>query len=63
MQMRFFLIKIMNYTILASISRISQKCHTHSMEGHQKFQGVGVLKDKVLEAKYEAKLEFPGGGC
>ena len=26
--------------------------------------GGGVLKAKVLEAKYEAKLEFPGGrGC
>ena len=25
------------------------------MEGHQKFEGGG-------EAKYEAKLEFPGGG-
>ena len=24
-------------------------------------RGRGVLKDKILEAKYEAKLEFPGG--
>ena len=24
--------------------------------------GGGVLKVKILEAKYEAKLEFPGGG-
>ena len=33
------------------------------MEGHQKFLGGGgVLKVKILEAKYEAKLEFPGGG-
>ena len=32
------------------------------MEGHQKFLGGGgVLKVKILEAKYEAKLEFPGG--
>ena len=43
------------------------------MEGHWKFLGGGgVLKVKILEAKYEAKLEFPGirgggggggGGC
>ena len=27
-------------------------------------RGRGVLKVKILEAKYEAKLEFPGGrGC
>ena len=34
------------------------------MEGHQKFLGGGggvVLKAKFLEAKYEAKLKFPGG--
>ena len=35
----------------------------HPMEGHWKFLGGGgVLKVKILEAKYEAKLEFPGGG-
>ena len=32
------------------------------MGGHRKFlEGGGVLKVKILEAKYEAKLEFPGG--
>ena len=31
------------------------------MEGHRKFLGGGGLKVKILEAKYEAKLEFPGG--
>ena len=31
------------------------------MEGHWKFLGGGVLKVKILEAKYDAKLEFPGG--
>ena len=32
------------------------------MEGHRKFlEGGGVLKVKILEAKYEAELEFPGG--
>ena len=32
------------------------------MEGHWKFlRGRGVLKAKILEAKYEAKLEFPEG--
>ena len=25
-------------------------------------RGRGVLQAKILEAKYEAKLEFPGGG-
>ena len=32
------------------------------MEGHRKFQGGGGLNVKILEAKYESKLEFPGGG-
>ena len=35
------------------------------MEGHWKFLGGGggrgILEAKILEAKYEAKLEFPGG--
>ena len=31
------------------------------MEGHWKFLGEGVLKGQSLEAKYEAKLEFPRG--
>ena len=38
----------------------------HPMEGNWKFLGGGggggVSKVKILEAKYEAKLEFPGGG-
>ena len=37
------------------------------MESHWKFLGGGgreVLETKLLEAKYEAILEFPrGGGC
>ena len=34
------------------------------MEGHGNSLGEGVLRAKILEAKYEAKLEFPfvGGG-
>ena len=37
--------------------------HGHPMEGQWQFLegGAGVLKVKVLEAKYETKLEFPGG--
>ena len=32
------------------------------MEGHWKFLGGGgILEGKILEAEYEAKLEFPGG--
>ena len=31
------------------------------MEGHWKFLGRGVLTVKILVAKYEAKVEFPGG--
>ena len=32
------------------------------MEGHGKFLGgAGILKVKIFEAKYEAKLEFPWG--
>ena len=30
------------------------------MEGHWKFLGGGELKVKILEAKYEANLEFHG---
>ena len=45
---------------------VPEKIHTHPMEGHQKFLGGGgVLKYKILEEKYEAKLKFPvgsGGG-
>ena len=41
---------------------VPEKIHTHPIEGHQKFQGGGGLKSQTLEAKYEAKLEFPGGG-
>ena len=35
------------------------------MEAHWKFLGGGgSLEPKILEVKYEAKLEFPGGlGC
>ena len=41
--------------------QFQKKIHTHLMEGHWKFLGGGgVLKVKILEAKYEAKLEFPG---
>ena len=42
---------------------VPEKIHTHPMEGHWKFLGggEGVLKVKILKAKYEAKLEFPGG--
>ena len=34
------------------------------MESHTKFpvEEGGGLKAKILEAKYEARLEFPGGG-
>ena len=42
---------------------VPEKFHTHPMEGHWKFlRGGGVLKAKFLEAMYENKLEFPGGG-
>ena len=44
---------------------VPENMHTHPMKGHQKISrgkgGGGVLKLKIFEAKYEAKLEFPGG--
>ena len=41
---------------------VPEKINTHSMEGLWKFLGGGgLLKVKILEAKYEPKLEFPGG--
>ena len=40
----------------------SSRIHTHPTEGHWKFLGGGgVIKVKILEAKYETKLEFPVG--
>ena len=42
---------------------VPEKIHTHPMECHWKFLGrAGVLKAKLLEAVYENKPEFPGGG-
>ena len=41
--------------------RAQEKIHTHPMEGHRKYLGGGVLKAKIVEAKYEAKLEFLRG--
>ena len=53
--------KMFSYCVVPEI------VHTLGMEGHWKFLGgVGeCLKAKLLEEKYEAKLEFPGGlrGC
>ena len=41
---------------------VPEKIHSRPMEGHQKFLGgSSSLKPKLLEARYEAKLEFPGG--
>ena len=44
---------------------VPEKIHTHPTEGHWKFLGGGdrgggggLEKKKILEAKYEAKLEF-----
>ena len=45
------------------IVHFQKKIHTHPKEGHWKFLGGGgVLKTKVLEAKYEANWNFLGGG-
>ena len=42
--------------------QFQKKIHTRTKEGHWKFLGGGgVLKATILDAKYEAKLEFPGG--
>ena len=41
---------------------VPESIHAPSMEGHPKFLGAGgILKAKLLEEKYETKLEFPGG--
>ena len=42
-------------------SRKNPYTGTQGTVGHQKFLGGGGLKAKILEAKYAAKLEFPGG--
>ena len=49
--------------------QFQKKIHTHPTEGYRKFLrggeggggGGGILKVKILDAKYEAKLEFPKG--
>ena len=43
---------------------VLEKIHTHPMESLWKFLagGGGGLNAKFLEAMYENKLEFPGGG-
>ena len=40
---------------------VPEEICTHPMEGHRKLLVGGGLKAKILEGKYEAKLEFPGG--
>ena len=49
------------FVTTACICAVPEKIHIHPMEGHWEFLGEGVLKAKILEAKYEAKLEFPWG--
>ena len=43
--------------VFARLERTYTQLYTHPMQGHRKFLGGGGLK--ILEAKYEAKLEFP----
>ena len=45
-------------TLLCSSRKNPSPLHGRSLEIPR---GRGVLKVKILEAKYEAKLEFPGG--
>ena len=40
-----------------------ESIHTLPMEGGWGGGGAGVLKAKLLQEKYEAKLEFSGGGA
>ena len=40
---------------------VPENIHTHLMNGHCKFLGVGVLKAKSFKGKYEAKPEFSKG--
>ena len=40
---------------------VQENIHTHHMEGHWKLLGEGGLTSQILDAKYEAKLKFPGG--
>ena len=44
------------------VCAVPEKIHTHPEEGHylEIPRGRGVLEAKILEAKYQAKLEFPG---
>ena len=49
---------ILSHIILCSSKRNPYPPHGRSSEIPR---GRGVLKVKILEAKYEAKLEFPGG--
>ena len=42
------------------IVQFQKKIHTHPMSSEIP-RGRGILKAKILEAKYPAKLKFPGG--
>ena len=49
--------------IFSGTTHSRKKIQTYTIEGHQKFLGGGgqVLKVNTSGAKYETKLEFPGG--
>ena len=57
----FHMYVISQDNLLLKVQTFQKKIHNHPMEGHWKFLGEGGLKVKILEAKYEAKLEFPKG--
>ena len=47
---------------MADCSAVPEKIHTHSKGRSSEIpRGRGVLKVKILERRYEAKLEFPRG--
>ena len=49
----------LKYTLLKFA--VQKKIHTHPERSLEIPRGKGVLKAKILEAKYEDKLEFLGG--
>ena len=53
------------FAISSKTHKVAEKIHTWAPHMHGRSleipRGRGVLKVKILEAKYEAKLEYPGG--
>ena len=59
---KHFSVKLSSVAVLSLLCRFRKNPYPPHGRSLEITRGRGVLKAKILEAKYEAKLEFPGGG-